>query len=145
MNFNLLRKKKKKASRLFFEKLTNTFCPRSPTLRFQEHLLRSVSFNLSRIFFSCLIISWNYRNTETKGMKCLLFCFLEMGTASSDSEKSLKTLAFTSVSTFICCWRMGDLATQRALLRWCRKCGPCSLLELENHYTSNLNQCVVFL
>lgn len=35
-------------------------------------------------------------------MKCLLFCFLEMGAASSDSEKSLKTLAFTSASTFIC-------------------------------------------
>lgn len=45
------KKKQQTSDRLFFEKLTNAFCPRRATLRFQEHLLRFVSFNFSGISF----------------------------------------------------------------------------------------------
>lgn len=68
-------------------------------------------------------------------MKCLLFCFLEMGTASSDSEKAWKGLAFTSASTFIYCWSMGELTTHQRLASLTE---TCALLpqEQENQYTS---------
>lgn len=45
------KKNQQTSDRLFFEKLTNAFCPRRATLRFQEHLLRFVSFNFSGISF----------------------------------------------------------------------------------------------
>ena len=128
-------KKKTNLQQIILWKANKCVLPEKSDLKIPGTSAQVRVFQLLWDFFSCLIISWNYRNTETKGMKCLLFCFLEMGAASSDSGKSLKTLAFTSASTFICYRSTGGPAVHQSSASL-NEMWALQPQELKNRYTS---------